>query len=111
MSKPQNIMLRENKQFAGYIQGSIFITLKNKLNETFREVYAQSCSPLCDPMACSPPGSSVNGILQQEYWSGLPCPPPGDLPDPGIKPTFLASPELPGRFFTTSATWETCICV
>ena len=111
MSKPQNIMLRENKQFAGYIQGSIFITLKNKLNETFREVYAQSCSPLCDPMACSPPGSSVNGILQQEYWSGLPCPPPGDLPDPGIKPTSLASPELPGRFFTTSATWETCICV
>ena len=37
-------------------------------------------------MDCSPPGSSIHGILQQEYWSGLPCPPPGDLPNPGINP-------------------------
>ena len=42
----------------------------------------------------------------QEYWSGLPCPPPEDLPNPGIEPTSLASPELAGRFFTTSANWE-----
>ena len=41
-----------------------------------------------------------------EHWSGLPCPPPGDLPDPGIKPAFLMSPALAGRFFTASATWE-----
>ena len=34
---------------------------------------------------CSPPGFSVHGILQQEYWSGLPFPSPGDLPNPGIK--------------------------
>ena len=47
---------------------------------------AQSCPTLCDPMDCSPPGSSVHGILQQEYWSGLPFPSPGDLPNPGIKP-------------------------
>ena len=46
------------------------------------------------------------GLSRQEYWSGLPCPPPGDLPDPGIKPTSLMSPALAGRFFTTSATWE-----
>ena len=39
----------------------------------------------------------------QEYWSGLPCPPPGDLPDPGI---ISASPALAGRFFTTTATLE-----
>ena len=38
---------------------------------------------------------------------GLPCPPSADLPDPGIKPTFLAIPALAGRFFATSATWET----
>ena len=38
---------------------------------------------------------------RQEYWSGLPFPPPGDLPDAGNKPTFLASPALAGRFFTT----------
>ena len=41
-----------------------------------------------------------------EYWSALLCPPPGDLPDPGIKPTSLTSPALAGRFFTTSAIWE-----
>ena len=46
------------------------------------------------------------GFSRQEYWSGLPCPPLGDLPDPGIKPTSLVSPALAGGFFTTSATWE-----
>ena len=43
---------------------------------------------------------------RQEYWSGLPFPPPGDLPDPGIEPASLISPALAGGFFTTSATWE-----
>ena len=43
---------------------------------------------------------------RQEYWSGLPCLPPVDLPHPGIKPTSLKSPALAGRFFTTSDTWE-----
>ena len=42
------------------------------------------------------------GVSRQEYWSGLPCPPPGDLPDPGIEPVSLASPALAGSFFT----WE-----
>ena len=41
------------------------------------------------------------GFSRQEYWSGLPCPPPGDLPNPGIKPTSSASPALAGRLFTT----------
>ena len=45
------------------------------------------------------------GILQASYWSGLPCPPPGDLPDPGTEPVSLMSPALVGGFFTTSATW------
>ena len=48
------------------------------------------------------------GFPRQEYWSGLPCPPPEDLPDPGIKPTSLLSPAWAGAFFTTSATWEAC---
>ena len=39
---------------------------------------------LCDPMDCSPPGSSVHGLLQEKHWSGLPLPSPGDLPDPAI---------------------------
>ena len=42
---------------------------------------------------------------RQEYWSGLPCPHPGDLPDPEIKPVSLMSPALADRFFTTSSTW------
>ena len=59
--------------------------------------YSLSRVQLCDPIDCSPPGSSVMGFSRQEYWSGLPFPSPGDLTDPGIKP---ASPALAGRFFT-----------
>ena len=57
-------------------------------------------------MDYNPPGFSVHGILQAEYWSGLPWPPPGDLPDPGIELVFLMSPALGGGFFTTGTTWE-----
>ena len=46
------------------------------------------------------------GFSRQEYWSGLLRPPPGDLPDPGIKPPSLMSPALADGFCTTSATWE-----
>ena len=46
------------------------------------------------------------GFSRQEYWSGLPYPPPGDLPDPEIEPVSLMSPALAGRFFTTSISWE-----
>ena len=47
------------------------------------------------------------GFSRQEYCSGLSCPPLGNLPNPGIEPTSLASPALAGRFFTTVDTWET----
>ena len=66
----------------------------------------QPCPTLCNPMNHSLPGSSVHGILRQEYWSGLPCPPLGDCLNPGIEPTALTSPALAGMFFTASATWE-----
>ena len=46
------------------------------------------------------------GFSKQEYWSGLPCPPPGILLHPGIKTTSLTSPELAGGSFTTSDMWE-----
>ena len=49
------------------------------------------------PMDYSPPGSSVPGISQQEYWSGLLFPSPEDLPNPGTEPV---SPALAGGFFT-----------
>ena len=60
-----------------------------------------AASDSCDPMDCSPSGSSVHGISQQKYWSWLPFLSPGDLPDPGIKPASLVSPALADRFFTT----------
>ena len=46
------------------------------------------------------------GFCRQEHWSGLPCPPPGDLLDPGIEPESLTSPALAGGFFTPSTSWE-----
>ena len=60
----------------------------------------QLCLTACDPMDCSPPGSSVHGIFQARILDGLPFPTPGDFPDLGIKPAALASPTLAGRFFT-----------
>ena len=66
----------------------------------------QLCPICCNSMDHSPPGSSVLGFSRQEYWSGLQCPPPGDLPKPGVKPASLTSPALGDGFFTTSATWE-----
>ena len=60
-------------------------------------VYSQSCLTLCYPMDCSPPGSSAHGILQARVLSGLPCLPPGDLPDSGNQ-TWVSC--IAGRFFT-----------
>ena len=45
------------------------------------------------------------GFSRQEYWSGLPCPPPGDLPNPGIEPVSLNVSCIAGGFFATTATW------
>ena len=66
-----------------------------------------SCVQLCVTLwtvACQ--ASLSMGFSRQEYWSGLPCPPPGDLPNSGILSVSLMSLALAGRFFTTSATWE-----
>ena len=46
------------------------------------------------------------GFSRQEYWSGLPCPPPGELPDPGMEPSALQSPVLAGGFPTPRTPWE-----
>ena len=46
------------------------------------------------------------GFSRHKYWSGLPCPPPGHLPDTGIEPESLTSPASVGGFLTTSTTWE-----
>ena len=70
------------------------------------------CLSRCARLLANPPTAvrqaplSV-GFPRQEHWSGLPCPPPGHLPDPGVK---LTSPALAGRFFTTTATREVPKC-
>ena len=64
----------------------------------------QSCLTLCNPMDHSLQASLSMGLPRQEYWSGLPCPPQGDLCNPGIEPVCLISPGLADRFFTTNAT-------
>ena len=65
---------------------------------------AQLCPTLCDSMDCSPPGSSVHGILQARILEWMAMPSSGD--HPRIKPKSPASPALAGRLFSTSATWK-----
>ena len=74
-------------------------------NDKKKKVKVKSLSRvrLCDPMDGSPPGSSIQGFSRQEYWSGLPFPSPGDLPDPGIEPrsptlqAYALTSEPPGK--------------
>ena len=63
---------------------------------------AKLCLTLCDSTDSSPTGSSVLWFPRQEYWSGLPCPSPGDLPDPGSNPHLLLGRQILYHW----ATWE-----
>ena len=75
----------------------------------------QSCPAFCNPMNCSPPGSSVHEFSRQEYWSGLPFPSPGDLPNPGIEPGSCALQadslpvDPPGKPNTTCKSSLLCV--
>ena len=73
-----------------------FVILRN----TLCSKSLQSCLTLCNAMDCSPPDCSIHGILQDsgEYWSGLPCSPPGDFPNPEIE---LRSPTLQANFLSS----------
>ena len=62
------------------------------------------------PWAVACQASLSMGFSRQEYWSGLLCSPPGDLPDPGIELTSLTSPVSAGGFFTISTSWEALTC-
>ena len=57
----------------------------------------QSCPALCNPRTAAHQASLSMGFTRQKYWSGLPCLPPWDLPDPGIEPTSLMSSALTGE--------------
>ena len=90
-----------------YITALYFLT-KGKLTLTLCVCaeQLQLCPILCDPWTIAHQLPLSMGFSRQEYWSGLPCPPPGDPPDLGVEPTSLMSPASPGWFFTTSAIWE-----
>ena len=61
----------------------------------------QLCLAHCSPMDCNPSAPLSMEFSRQEYWNGLPFPPPDDLPKPRIEPMSLDSPALADRFFTT----------
>ena len=63
----------------------------------------QACLTLCVLWTVARQAPLSMGSFRQEYWSALPCPPPGDLPDLGIEPISLASPAFADRFFTHRA--------
>ena len=74
---------------------------------------AKSCPTFCNPTDCSPSGSSALGFSRQEYWSGVPFPSPGDLPDPGIESTsytwaggFLTIEPLRKPATTITSPWN-----
>ena len=75
--------------------------MRERTSKRVRAKSLQSCPTLCNPM-----GSLVlMGFSRQEHWSGLPCPPPGDLCDPGIEPKSPAAPALQ-TFFTAEPRGE-----
>ena len=82
---------------------------ENRVKDGVDGVGAQSLSRVrlfATPWTVAHQAPLSTGFSRQGCWSGLPYPPPGDLPDPKIKSTSLTSPALAGRFFTTSTTWE-----
>ena len=68
------------------------------VQEVLRSV-TQSCLILCDPCTVARQAPLSVGFSRQEHWTGLPCPPPGDLPDPGITLLSPVSPAFAGGFF------------
>ena len=82
---------------------NIYITLGVCMHAKSLQLWPTLCDAM-DYIACQSPLSM--GFFRQEYWSGLLCPSPGDLSDPGIEPASLVSLALAEVFFTASAAWE-----
>ena len=96
-------------------KGCIFCKLKKKKTNTQTSGVAHTCrlSRFSRVQLCAMPWTVAfqaplsRELFRQQCWSRLPCPSPGDLPNPWIKPASLTSSTLAGGFFTTRATWET----
>ena len=106
--RPKELLLGSLGHIVGWIKvhSGFSVWCYGKTQMNFLANQTENKKPSMNPMDCSSPGSSVLGILQQEYWSRLSFPPPGDLPDSGITPSFLASPALAGKFLTTEPCGE-----
>ena len=101
----------KKKKIKEYFVWAIFslhgLTVKKR---PMSDLYMLSCFscvqlfPMLWTVTCQAPLSM--GFSSQEYWSGLPCPPPGDLPNPGMEPTSLRSSALADGFSMTSGIWE-----
>ena len=116
-----HVCRRGSQQHTPSLSGccDVFVSLCVSAQPSTLAAWADSsCTCACVPSCFNPVQLSVTpralarqaplsmGFSRQEHWSGLPCPPPGHLPNPGIELALLTSPALGGRFFTTSATWE-----
>ena len=102
---PGGPMVKDSPSSAADAGSSLGARLRSHM--CVRAKSLQSCLPLCDPVDCSLPGSSVHGDSPGKN-TGVGCRAlfQGNLPDSGIEPTSLKSSALVGRFFTTSTTWE-----
>ena len=95
---PLSLLLQQDLcplQLTGQFKEGVAHTFIPTVKESETEV-AQSCPTLCNPLDCTHQAPLSMGFSRQEYWSGLPLPSPGDLPDPGIEPR---SPALQADAF------------
>ena len=96
------------KPFAYLFKTNCFALLLSYMNSLYilkvwMHAITWSCPVLCDPINYVAHQASLSmEFSRQEYWSGLPFPSPGDLPNPRITPASLASPAVAGRFFTSA---------
>ena len=79
---------------------------KNKLSMLYYASSLQSCLTLYNLWTVTHQAPLSIGFSSQEHWSSLSFPTPVDPPNQGLNPSFIISPALAGRFFTTSTTWE-----
>ena len=86
------------------------VGIRRKIRTLHAGRVSYSIMSLCDLIDCSPVGSFAHINFQQDYQSAVPFPTPGNLPNPGIKPRSLVSPELTGGYVITSAIWEVQEC-
>ena len=88
------------------LESHLFLPITPHMPAYMRAKLLQSCLNLVTQCTVTCQGLLYMRFSRQEYWSGLPCFSPGDLPAPGNEPRFLRSLSLAGGVFTTSTTWE-----